>query len=57
MQRAEIRYQKIEQLTFALVVIAWRLQPYFLGHHIIVMTEHLIRQVLRKLDLVGRIIE
>ena len=57
MQRAKIRYQKIEQLTFALVVIAWRLQPYFLGHHIIVMTEHLIRQVLRKLDLVGRIIE
>ena len=54
LQGAEVRYQKIEKLAFALVINARRLRPYFPGHHIIVMTEHPIWQVLRKPDLAER---
>ena len=56
LQGAEVRYQKIQKLAFALVINARRLRPYFQGHHIIVMTEHLIRQILRKPDLTERMI-
>ena len=54
LQGVEVRYQKIKKLVFALVVNVRRLQPYFLDHHIIIMTEYPINQVLRKLDLTGR---
>ena len=46
LQGVEVKYWKIEKLAFALVISAKRLRPYFQGHHITVMTEHLIRQVL-----------
>lgn len=54
LQGVEVRYQKIKKLVFPLVVSARRLQPYFLDHHIIIMIEYPINQVLRKLDLTGR---
>ena len=38
------------------MISAKRLRPYFQSHHIIVLTEHLIGQVLRKPDLAKRII-
>ena len=56
LQGAEVRYQNIEKLAFTLVIHARRLRPYFQGHHIIVMIEHPIRQVLRKPSLVRRMI-
>ena len=56
LQGAEVRYQKIEKLAFALVICTRRLQPYFRGHHIIVMIEHPIKQVLRKPNLAERMI-
>ena len=56
LQGAKVRYQKIEKLAFSLVVTIQRLQPYFQSHHIIVMTEHPIKQMLRKPDLAGRMI-
>ena len=43
LQGAEVRYQKIEKLALALAINARMLQPYFQGHHIIVMTKHPIR--------------
>ena len=56
LQGAEVRYQKIEKLAFALVISARRLLPCFQSHHIIVLIEHPIRQVLRKPDLTVRMI-
>ncbi|XP_061342484.1 uncharacterized protein LOC133288684 [Gastrolobium bilobum] len=54
LQGAEVRYQKLEKVAFALLVTARRLRPYFQGHQIIVRTNQPIRQVLHKPDLAGR---
>ena len=56
LQGAEVRDQKIEKLTFAQVVSDWKLRPYFQSHHTVVMTKHLIREMLRKPNLAGRMI-
>lgn len=53
---AEIRYQVIEKLAFALVTAARCLRPYFQSHQIVVKTDHPIKQVLRKPELAGRMI-
>ncbi|XP_061367257.1 uncharacterized protein LOC133310357 [Gastrolobium bilobum] len=54
LQGAEVRYQKLEKVAFALLITARRLRPYFQGHQIIVRTNQPIRQVLHKPDLAGR---
>ncbi|XP_061375189.1 uncharacterized protein LOC133317342 [Gastrolobium bilobum] len=54
LQGAEVRYQKLEKVAFALLITARRLRLYFQGHQIIVLTNQPIRQVLHKPDLVGR---
>ncbi|XP_061363904.1 uncharacterized protein LOC133307411 [Gastrolobium bilobum] len=54
LQGAEVRYQKLEKVAFALLVTTRRLRPYFQGHQIIVRTNQPIRQVLHKPDLEGR---
>lgn len=46
----------IEKVTLALVTSARRLRPYFQSHRIIFKTNHPFRQVLRKLELLGRMI-
>lgn len=52
---AEACYQKIEK--FVLVVVAVRkLISYFQSHKILVKTNYLIRQVLKKLDLERRMV-
>ncbi|XP_020225120.1 uncharacterized protein LOC109807003 [Cajanus cajan] len=50
----EKRYQTIEKLALALVTSARRLRPYFQSHQIVVKTDYPIKQILRKLDLAGR---
>lgn len=52
----ETYYQVIEKLAFALVTTARRLRSYFQSHQVIVKTDHPIKQVLRKLELAGRMI-
>ncbi|RDY01046.1 hypothetical protein CR513_15682, partial [Mucuna pruriens] len=54
-QGVEARYQKIEKATFALIIMTKRLRPYFQSHIVVVKTNLPIKQILRKLDLVGRI--
>ncbi|XP_061348347.1 uncharacterized protein LOC133293760 [Gastrolobium bilobum] len=54
LQGAEVRYQKLEKVAFALLITTRRLRPYFQGHQIIVRTNQPIRQVLHKPDLTGR---
>lgn len=51
----EASYQKIEK--FVLVVVTVRkLRSYFQGHKILVKTNYIIRQVLKKLDLERRMV-
>ncbi|GAU35844.1 hypothetical protein TSUD_63330 [Trifolium subterraneum] len=53
---AEIRYQKIEKLSLAVVTTARRLRHYFQSHKIVVKTDHSIKHVLKKPDLAGRMV-
>ncbi|RDY14610.1 hypothetical protein CR513_00308, partial [Mucuna pruriens] len=53
---AKLRYQKIEKAALAIVIIAKKLKPYFQNHPVICRTELPIRQILRKPNLVGRMI-
>ncbi|GAU42950.1 hypothetical protein TSUD_142870 [Trifolium subterraneum] len=53
---AETRYQKIERLSLAVIVTARTLRQYFQSHKIVVKTNFPIKQVLKKPDLVGRMV-
>jgi hypothetical protein len=53
---AELRYQKIEKLSLALMVTARRLSQYFQSHNIVVKTDYPIKKVLKKPDLTGRMV-
>ena len=46
----------IEKVALTLITSARRLRPYFQSHQIIAKTDHPIRQVLRKLELAGRMV-
>ncbi|KAM1683479.1 hypothetical protein ACFXTN_031645 [Malus domestica] len=57
LQDAETRYSNIEKLALALVMSARKLRPYFQAHFIIVLTNHLLRQILQSPDTSGRMIK
>nr|KYP40021.1 Retrovirus-related Pol polyprotein from transposon opus [Cajanus cajan] len=46
----------IEKLALALVTTTRRLRPYFQSHQVVVKTDYPIKQILRKPELVGRMI-
>ncbi|XP_059461845.1 uncharacterized protein LOC132190823 [Corylus avellana] len=48
-------YPQMEKLAFALTTASKKLLPYFQAHTIRVLTEYLLRKVLCKLDLSGRL--
>lgn len=50
---AELRYSKLEKLTYALVLTARKLHPYFLAHPIIILINSQLSKVLTKLDFSG----
>ena len=52
---AEIRYTKLEKLTYALLIAARRLQPYFQGHTVTLLTDQPIKADLHRADASGRI--
>ena len=54
---AETRYSNIEKLALALVMFARKLRPYFQAHSIIVLTNHLLRQILQSPDTSGWMIK
>ncbi|XP_077215791.1 uncharacterized protein LOC143850422 [Tasmannia lanceolata] len=54
---AEIRYQRIEKLAYALVVAARKLRPYFQAHTIKVLTDQPLRQILHRPDTSGRLVK
>lgn len=53
---AKARYQKIEKLVLAFVVVARKLRPYFQGHKILVNTNYHVHQVLKNPYLAGRMV-
>ena len=52
LQRPELRYQKLEEVAFALVVTAQHLCQYFQAHLLVVRIDQPIRQILP--DLIGK---
>jgi hypothetical protein len=44
------------KMAFILMIVSKKLRPYFQAHTIKVLTEYLLKKVLRKLDLSGRLI-
>lgn len=52
----EIHYQKIQKLALAVVIAARKFNPYFQGHNILVKTNYLVQQVLKKPDLEGNMV-
>ena len=52
---AETRYTKLEKLTYALLIAARRLRPYFQGHTITLLTDQPIKAVLHRADASERI--
>jgi len=52
----ELRYQKIERLALAIIITARKLRPYFQSRKIMVKTNFLVKQVLSKPDLAGRMV-
>ena len=47
----------MEKLAFSLVIGARKLRPYFQAHVINVLTNHLLKKVMNKLEAVGRLIQ
>lgn len=53
---AEVRYQQLEKVVLSLLYVARRLRTYFQGHQVVVRTDYPVAKILRKSDLVGRMI-
>jgi len=56
LQDAEKRYETIDKITLSLVNMVREMRAYFQNHPIIVKTDYLIRKVLAKPTLAGRMI-
>ncbi|XP_068480843.1 uncharacterized protein [Phaseolus vulgaris] len=56
LQGPEVRYQAIEKAALAVVFSARRLRHYFQSFTVIVMTDLIIRKVLQKPDVAGRMV-
>jgi len=54
---AEGQYLMMEKLAFALTTTSRKLRHYFQAHIINVMTNHLLKKVMNKLEAVGRLIQ
>lgn len=52
----EARYQKIEKLTLVVIVATRKLRLYFQGYKIFTKTNYHIRQALKNIDLVRRLV-
>ncbi|RVW53984.1 hypothetical protein CK203_072909 [Vitis vinifera] len=53
----ETRYSKVELTALALRSAAQKLRPYFQAHPVIVLTDQLLRNILHKPDLTGRMLQ
>ena len=54
---AESRYPLMEKLVYYLIFTSRRLRPYFQAHHVKVLTNHPLKQVLQRLESSGRLLK
>ena len=54
---AEGRYPQMEKLAFALITTSRKLRHYFQVHVINVMTDHLLKKAMNRLEVAGRLIQ
>ena len=54
---AEGRYPQMEKLAFALITASRKLRHYFQAHVINVMTDHLLKKAINRLEAAGRLIQ
>ena len=52
-----MNYPFIEKFAYALVMASRKLRPYFEAHKILVLTDQPLRNVLQKLDALGRLLK
>ena len=55
--KAELRYPELERLTLALITLTRKLRHYFLAHPVVVLTNHPMKQVLRRPEVSGRLVK
>lgn len=56
LQGVEEQYSQVEKVALALLTVARLLRLYFQSHQVVVRTNHPVAKILRKPDLVGRIV-
>ncbi|XP_021802905.1 uncharacterized protein LOC110746996, partial [Prunus avium] len=57
LQDAEIRYPELKKLTYAHILPARKLRPYFQAHSIVVLTNQPLRQILQRPETSGRLVK
>ena len=55
LHEAEVRYLPLEKVILAVVHVARKLPHYFQAHTVVVLTQFLLRSILRSVDYMGRI--
>ena len=57
LEGVEGRYPMMEKLAFALIIASRKLRHYFQAHIINVLTDHPLKKVMNKLEVVGQLIQ
>lgn len=56
-QQVELNYTSTEKMDFALVLAARKLRQYFQARHIIVLTDHPLKEIMQKMSTSGRMVK
>ena len=56
-QGAEAKYPRIEKIVFALIVVLYKLRPYFQVNPIFVMTDQPIKKFMNKPEAIRRMVQ
>ena len=54
---SELNYSKIEKLAYALVMAFRKLMQYFQSHHIVILIDQPIKEILQKMSNLGRMVK
>ena len=55
--KTEVRYPELERLALALITSTRKLRHYFLAHQLVILTNHPMKQVLRRPEVSGRLVK
>ena len=54
---SELNYSKIEKLAYTLIMASRKLRQYFQSHHIVILTDQPIKDILQKMSSSGRMVK